>query len=65
MTRNFEKILKTNPEYFTDGLGHTTTEFLRTKVFNTTEEFALLDERARLLREVGKNISGGFMAFLA
>jgi len=25
----------------------------------------LLDERARLLREVGNNIPGGFMAFLA
>jgi len=50
MTRNFEKILKTNPEYFTANLSATTSDFLKEKVFTTEDEFALLDERARLLR---------------
>lgn len=34
-------------------------------MFTTHEEFALLEERARLLREVGNGIKGGFIDFLA
>jgi hypothetical protein len=66
MTRNFEKVLKESPDYFVSGLATTTAEFLKERVFNTTEEFALLEERARLLREVGSKISAiGFMNFVA
>lgn len=65
MARNFEKLLQTNPAYFTAGLDQTTSDFLRTNVFNTPNEFALLEERARLLREVGNKLKTGFMSFLS
>lgn len=65
MTRGFERVLKETPEFFSTGLGTTTPQFLREAVFTTTEEFALLDERARLLQEVGKLAPDGFMHFIA
>lgn len=54
MTKAFAKILKATPDFFTpSGLALTTSDFLKENVFTTPNEFALLDERARLLREVG------------
>ena len=53
MTKNLAKLLQSTPElYLPENLGKVTGEFLKTNVFNNME-FALLEERARIVREVG------------
>ena len=53
MTKNLAKLLQATPElYLPENLGKVTGEFLKTNVFNNME-FALLEERARIVREVG------------
>lgn len=54
MTRNLEKVLKADPDFFTcQRLLAVSEQDLRTKVFNTDFQFCLVDERARILNEVG------------
>jgi hypothetical protein len=53
MTKNLAKILDSQPDYFLpENLAKTTSEWLKKQVFNNLE-FALLEERARIVREVG------------
>jgi hypothetical protein len=53
MTRNLEKILISDPQFFTvDRLLEVTEPFLREKVFNTVNPFCLVSERARIIREI-------------
>ena len=57
MTRNLEKILNEDPEWFTPArLAVVTEEEIRAKVFANNQSFALVDERARLVREVGQRL---------
>ena len=57
MTRNLEKILDSDPEWFTPARLATVTEHeIRDKVFASNGKFALVDERARLIREVGQRL---------
>ena len=68
MTKNLAKLLLATPElYLPENLGKVTGEFLKTNVFNNME-FALLEERARIVREVGTVIQyfykGSFLKFL-
>ena len=52
--RNLEKLLDSDPNFFTPSrLSEVTEEFVRDKIFSGNGKFALLDERARLLRELG------------
>ena len=54
MTRNLEKLLDTDPEFFTPlRLSEATEDFIREKVYDGNEKFALVDERARLVRQLG------------
>jgi len=66
MTRNLEKILNEDPEFFTPNhLAQVTEADLQTRVFKAG--FSLLDERARLVRQVGKEIGrdgGSFLSFI-
>ena len=69
MTKNLGKILDQTPYYFKpEQLAKTTAQFLKESVFNTKTEFALLEERARIVREVGVVIltfySGSFYKYL-
>ena len=49
---NLTNLLKNEPEFFTaESLSTVSTETIKSKVF--TEDFWLLDDRSRLLREVG------------
>jgi hypothetical protein len=51
MTRNLEKVLKSDPEFFTcDRLIEVNSEWLRANVF--TPNFCLVDERARIINEM-------------
>jgi hypothetical protein len=68
MTKNLAKVLDTNLDYFTaENLGKTTAEFLKREIFNSLD-FALLDERARIVRELGIVIAlyydGSFLKYL-
>ena len=61
MTRNLEKVLKANPEFFTSSsLANVTAEFLKQHVFTTEKEFSLLESRAKIVREVGVQIQNHF-----
>ena len=54
MTRNLEKILDADPDFFTPArLALVTEDEIRAKVFDSNAKFALVDERARLVRQVG------------
>lgn len=68
MTKNLAKLLDKTPELFlAKGLAGVTSEILKANVFNSLE-FALLEERARIVREVGfvvdQNYGGSFLAYL-
>ena len=68
MTKNLAKVLDTNPEYFSpDNLAKTTSAFLKSTIFNDME-FALLEERARIVSELGVVVStyyhGSFIEYL-
>lgn len=57
MTRNLEKVLDADPEWFTPArLARVSEEEIREKVFASNQSFALVDERARLVREVGQRL---------
>ena len=57
MTRNLEKILDTDPLFFTaHRLATVTHEQVRDLIFGGIADFALLDERARLLRQLGQRL---------
>ena len=69
MTRAIETFLKEDSEFFTCArLKQVTEEQLRLKVFDTTPAFCLVDERARLLRELGQvmdeSFEGSFVKFV-
>jgi hypothetical protein len=69
MTKNLAKILHTNPECFSaELLSAMTSEWLNQFVFNNLD-FALLEERARIVREVGIVIQtyygGSFIKYLS
>ena len=65
MTRNLEKILKADPEFFTlPRLAVVTEQEIREKVFDGNTNFALIDERARLVREIGCRLSEKQMSFV-
>ena len=68
MTKNLAKILDSSPDFFKpEKLAEVTAAFLKTEVFNNME-FALLEERARIVREVGTVVShyyeGSFLKYL-
>lgn len=57
MTRNLEKILNADPDFFTPTrLAQVTEEEIRQKVYDGNEKFALVDERARLVRQLGSQM---------
>ena len=61
MTRNLEKILKNDPEFFKcDRLICVTEDFLRENVFNGMQEFCLVDERARIINEMAAVIENEY-----
>ena len=61
MTRNLEKILISDPEFFSASrLQHVTEDYLRKHVFNDMQEFCLVDERARILNDIGRVIEQRF-----
>ena len=68
MTKNLAKILDSNPDYFLPvNLAKTTAAFLKTTVFNNMN-FALLEERARIVSELGEVLCsfyhGSFIEYL-
>lgn len=64
MTRNLEKILDSDPGFFTPArLATVTEQQVRELVFAGNEKFALVDERARLVREVGQHLLSSQMTF--
>lgn len=68
MTKNLAKVLDSNPEYFSpDNLAKTTSAFLKSTIFNNMD-FALLDERSRIVSEIGVVLSnyyhGSFIEYL-
>lgn len=57
MTRNLEKILDEDPLFFTaQRLATVTEEAVRDTIFGGIADFSLLDERARLLRQLGQRL---------
>ena len=57
MTRNLEKVLDADPEFFTPArLATVTEQEIREKVFDNNSQFCLVDERARLVRQLGLRI---------
>jgi len=55
MANNLATILDDDPEFFTPArLAAVTEQEIRQRIYNSLEEFALVDERARLIREVGQ-----------
>ena len=55
MANNLATILDEDPEFFTPArLAAVTEQEIRQRIYNSLEEFALVDERARLIREVGQ-----------
>ena len=57
MTRNLEKILDSDPLFFTaQRLSTVTEQQVRDLIFGGISDFALLDERARLLRQLGQRL---------
>ena len=66
MTRNLEKVLDTDPDFFTaERLAEVTESEIREKVFDGNEKFALVDERARLVRQLGQRVKETGMSLLA
>ena len=66
MTRNLEKLLDSEPAFFTPLRLATVTESeIRRKVFNNNSKFALVDERARLVREIGQRLVDSNQTFLS
>ncbi len=68
MTKNLAKILDSDPDYFhPENLAKTSAYWLKKEIFNSLD-FALLDERARIIREVGLvlslDYSGSFYEYL-
>ena len=64
MTRNLEKILDSDPDFFTpQRLAAVTEEQIRELVFDNNQKFALVDERARLVREMGSRLLDSQMTF--
>lgn len=68
MTKNLAKVLDNEPSYFRpENLAKTTADWLKKEIFNSLD-FALLDERARIVREVGLvltlDYSGSFYEYL-
>ena len=68
MITNLANILKTNPDYFKpSNLAKTTKDFLKNEVYNNLD-FSLLEERARLVSELGAAIElfyeGSFVKFM-
>lgn len=68
MTKNLAKVLDSNPDYFLpDNLAKTTSAFLKTTIFNNMD-FALLEERARIVSELGVVVkayyNGSFLEYL-
>jgi hypothetical protein len=60
MTKNLAKVLDSNPSYFLpENLAKTTADWLKKEIFNSLD-FALLEERARIVREVGLVISSDY-----
>ena len=61
MTRNLEKILKTDPDFFTcQNLKAVSEGFLRENVFNGLGEFCLVSERARIINEMAEIIENDY-----
>lgn len=61
MTKALAQILREEPEFFTsERLSLLTEQELRAKVFKDLEIFPLMDERARLVREVGHVVTKRF-----
>jgi hypothetical protein len=61
MTRNLEKILKNDPEFFTcQRLMAVDENFLREHVFTTPKPFCLVSERARIIREIACAVKSRF-----
>jgi hypothetical protein len=58
--------LKTDPEFFTLARLRKVTEAQVREIFDTTPDFCLIDERTRLLQELGTALQpfGSFTAFL-
>jgi hypothetical protein len=57
MTKNLAKVLNNTPDYFLPlNLQKTSAEWLKKEIFNELD-FALLEERARIVREIGYVIS--------
>lgn len=68
MTKNLAKILEGSPEWFTaKRLSSVSATELKSSVFNNME-FALLEERARIVREIGAVIDayygGSFLKYM-
>lgn len=68
MTRNLEKLMDSDPGFFTpQRLSVVTEAEIRDKVFASNQSFALVDERARLVREVGLRLlqtGNSFLSFV-
>lgn len=61
MTRNLEKILIKDPQFFTvERLLQVDEAFLRENVFKTEKPFCLVSERARIIREVASVIKSRY-----
>jgi len=61
MTRNLEKVLIQDPDFFTCArLRNVTEADLRKYVFTTAFEFCLVDERARILNEMAQVIENEY-----
>ena len=66
MTRSLETVLVSEPGFFTPlRLATVTEQEIRKKVFNNNKKFALVDERARLVREVGQRLLDADKTFLS
>ena len=65
ITKNLEKVLDSEPEFFTiDRLTQVTEQEIRTKVFDDNASFCLMDERARLVRQLGIRLREKNLSFL-
>lgn len=57
ITKNLEKVLDTEPEFFSlERLSQVTEQEIREKVFDGNTQFCLIDERARLVRQLGHRL---------
>lgn len=61
ITKNLEKILRANPEFFTCAeLKKVNREYLKEHVFTTEKEFCLLESRALMLNEIAQQVEKHF-----